>query len=152
MLVISGNSDIKSSIIMSNSTLDGGDGTGSFGNVMVLGVPQADGSFTDLSVQLAGTFQKLVLVASQATVTAMSGAIVNEIGVAAANKNDQVTLQGTINNVDVFQVGKLEISDGSAINTITVYANTHIIVDKTAAVGGITKENNAMVTLDGDGA
>lgn len=152
-LAVSGNTDIKYSVVMSNSTLDGGDGTGTFGNVMILGVPQADGSYPDLSVQLAGTMDGPVMVASNAMVTAMPGATVKKVGIATVNKNDNVTLQGTINNVDVYQVGNLEIADGSAINSINVYASTSITVDKTATVGGITKVNNAaVVTLTGDGA
>lgn len=151
-VAIGGNTKITNTLITSETTLDGGDGTGTFGNLVIMGIPQPDGSTPDLSVQLAGTFQEPVMVASQAAVTAMSGATVNKIGVVTKNINDKVILQGTINSVDVYRVGNMEIADGSAINRITIYANTSITMDKTATVGGITKVNNAVLTLSGDGA
>lgn len=151
-LAISGNTTIDNSIVMSDTTLDGGEGTGTFGNVLILGVPQAEGSYPHLNVQLTGDFQDPIIVSSQATVTAMPGATVNKMGIATINKGDKVILQGAINHVDVLSESLMEITNGSNINNITTYANTNITVDKTAAIGGITKVNNAAVTLVGEGA
>lgn len=151
-VAISGNTTIQNTLITSDSILDGGDGTGTFGTVLILGIPQADGSIPDLSVQLAGTFEKPIFVSTQAKVTAMPGATVNKIGIATINKNNKVILQGTINQVDGLLESQIEIADDSAINTITIYANTRITVDKTARVNEIIKKNDAVLTLDGDGA
>lgn len=150
-IVLGGNTVFKNSIIMSNATLDCSGSTGSFGNVLILGVRQTDGTYPSLSVQLAGTYEDPVLVGSQATVTAMPDASVGKIAIATVNKNNKIIVQGKINKLDVLREGQVEFANGSAINNVTIYANTTLTVDQTATVGGITKNNNAVLTLNGDG-
>lgn len=152
-LELSNNTNFDYTIIKSDATLDTGDnGTNTFGNILILGLPQADGSAPDLSVQFAGTFADPILFSSQGTITAMPGTTLEKVGIAPINKDDKITLKGQMAQVDILGKATMEIADGSAIDNITIYADTHITVKATATVGEITKENNAVLTLDGDGA
>lgn len=136
-------------VLTTSSSLNTNDTTSTFGNVMILNLPQREHTTPEVTVQFAGTFENPILVAGQSTLSAQSGTTLGKIGIATT---DTVNLQGTINKVDVLAKGNLEMMDDSKINTLTLYDNTHLTVAKTATVGEVVKQNNAELTLSGEGA
>jgi putative cell wall-binding protein len=151
-VTLKGTTKFQYSVIMSDTKLDTGDGAATFGSVMILSVPALDGSTANLAVQLAGIFEEPLLLASGATITALPEAVVDAIQIAPTNQNNKVTLQGQIGQVDVLRKAQLELAADSSVNGLTIYADTHVTVAKTAAIHQVTKENDAVLTLDGEGA
>ena len=151
-LALGGNTAIQYSMVMSDSTLDAGNGAGTFGNVIISGTPSDDGNFINAAVQLSGSFQDPVMVSGPASVAVMPGTTVNEVAIAPDNENDKITLQGAITELDVVSESQIEVLNDSTISNVNAYANTTITVDQTAVIGGVTKLGGAVVTLNGDGA
>ncbi|MDA8227436.1 MAG: cell wall-binding repeat-containing protein, partial [Desulfitobacterium hafniense] len=149
---ISGGTSIEYTLAAGQSIFDAGDGSAAFGNVLIARIHPLEEPRRDLAVQLAGTFEQPVLVADQATVTALPGAALAKVQIATLSKEKVVTLQGTFNRTEVLREAHLEIDDESAVSTITLYANTDITIAKTGKIGKIDQKNEADVIIDGEGA
>ena len=139
-----GTTTIDTTVVGSYSIID--NKSGNFGTIEVK--KNKEGK---LVVEFRGTFSQPVTVTDGAVIKAAEDATISKLIIAAENKDDKVTLEGSFNTVEISKKANIELSEGTKINTFNANANTDLIADENTKIETIDKENNE-VNITGAGA
>lgn len=117
---------------------------GSFGGIQV-----SDKNHDNKYVGLIGTFDKPIIVKSNATIYADEGAVIPEVEISSKDKDNEVDLSGVFNNVITKNDVYLTLDVDSKINNLTAEASADIYLDENSVIDNL-KSNNIVYT-SGDG-
>ena len=139
-----GTTTIDTTVVGSYSIIDAKSGT--FGTVEV-----KNNDNGQLTVEFRGTFSNPIIVDDDATIKAADDASIANLQIAPESKDDKITLDGTFKTVQITSEAKVELTDGTKVETFDANATTDLTAGLNTQITTLDKGNNE-VNISGDGA